>query len=303
MEDGRDFEGYRGCPPHPEWPGGARIAVNINVNIEGGGERSILSGDRVSEGLLNDIGQPPLEGRRSPLVESVFEYGSRVGAWRLLGVFREYGIRVSALVVATAAERAPGLVKAYRDQGHEIVSHHFRWLDYQMIDERTERIHVRRALDLLESVSGTRPVGWMTGRPGANTRRLLLEAGGILYDRDSLADELPFWVVVGGRPHLVIPYSFETNDNRFDCNSGFSTADDFARYMIDCFDVLYGEGGRSPKMMSLALHDRLIGRPGRIAGLKRFLDHVTRHGDVWVATGRDIAEHWVRTHPHETMEN
>ncbi|MEO1471021.1 MAG: polysaccharide deacetylase family protein [Pseudomonadota bacterium] len=299
MDDDRDYAGYGAHPPDPLWPNGARIALNINLNVEGGGERSLLDGDGCSEGLLNDIGQPALEGLRSPLVESVFEYGSRVGAWRLLELFRREEIRVSVLAVAAAALRTPDLVRAFAAGGHEIVSHHYRWLDYQRMAENEERDHVRLALEALERVTGERPVGWMTGRPSANTRRLLVEAGGILYDRDALNDELPYWRVVAGRPHLVVPYSFETNDNRFDGNVGFSTGEDFARYMIDCFEVLYAEGERRPRMMSLALHDRLIGRPARITGLMRFLDHVRGRDGVWIATGREIAEHWVATHPFE----
>jgi peptidoglycan/xylan/chitin deacetylase (PgdA/CDA1 family) len=295
--DDRDYIGYGATPPDPQWPNGARLALNINVNFEGGGERSLMDGDATSEGMLTDIGQPGLPGLRSVIVESVFEYGSRVGAWRLLEVFRRFGMKVCLLAVARAAERNPEIVRAWLAEGHELVSHHYRWLDYQVMPEAEEREHVRLAFETLERIAGVAPVGWMTGRPSANTRRLLVESGRLLYDRDSLNDELPYWREVAGRPHLVIPYSFETNDNRFDQNSGFSTGDDFARYMIDCFDVLYAEGARQPRMMSLALHDRLIGRPGRITGLTRFLEHVRRHDLVWVATGRDIAEHWRRVHP------
>ena len=301
MSDDRDFIGYGADPPDPQWPGGARIAVNINLNFEGGGERSIMEGDAVSEGALNDIGQPSLPGLRSPLVESVFEYGSRVGGWRLLRLFRRFGVKVCLLAVARAAERNPDLTRAYVADGHEIVSHGYRWLDYQRMPADEEREHVRRGIETLERVAGVRPVGWMTGRPSANTRALHLELGGFLYDRDSLNDELPYWVTVGGGSsegrHLVIPYSFETNDNRFDQNHGFSTGDDFARYMIDCFETLYAEGADKPKLMSLAVHDRIIGRPGRITGLVRFLDHIAGRDKVWIATGRDIAEHWRRVHP------
>jgi peptidoglycan/xylan/chitin deacetylase (PgdA/CDA1 family) len=297
MIDDRDFIGYGAEPPDAQWPGKARIAVNINLNFEGGGERSVLEGDAASEGALNDIGQPALPGLRSPLVESVFEYGLRVGGWRLLRLFRQYGVKVCLLAVAKAAERNPELTRAFVEDGHEIVSHGYRWLDYQRMPEETEREHVRLGIEILERVVGGRPVGWMTGRPSANTRRLYLELGGFLYDRDSLSDELPYWVTVGGARHLVIPYSFETNDNRFDQNHGFSTGEDFARYMIDCFETLYAEGAERPKLMSLALHDRLIGRPGRMTGLVKFLDHLAGHDRVWVCTGRDIAEHWRRVHP------
>ena len=299
--DDRDYVGYGAAPPHPQWPGGARIALNINLNFEGGGERSLMDGDGTSEGVLNDIGAPPYPGLRSPMVESVFEYGSRVGGWRLLQLFRRFDVKVCLLAVACAARRNPALTRAYLADGHEIVSHHYRWLDYHAMPEAEEREHIRLAFETLEQVCGVAPVGWMTGRPSANTRRLLVQTGRLLYDRDSLNDELPYWRQVEGCPHLVIPYSFETNDNRFDENRGFSTGDDFARYMIDCFDTLYEEGATHPKLMSLALHDRLIGRPGRVTGLVRFLDHVKRHERVWVATGQQIAEHWRRVHPAPGM--
>jgi peptidoglycan/xylan/chitin deacetylase (PgdA/CDA1 family) len=297
MTDDRDFIGYGANPPDPQWLGGAKIAVNINLNFEGGGERSLMEGDGESEGALNDIGVPPLPWLRAPLVESVFEYGSRVGGWRLLRLFRRYGVKVCLLAVAKAAERNPEITCAYVEEGHEIVSHGYRWLDYQTIPEAVEREHVRLGIELIERVAGIRPVGWMTGRPSVNTRRLHLELGGFIYDRDALNDELPYWTNVGAARHLVIPYSFETNDNRFDQNHGFSTGEDFARYMIDCFDVMYEEGTEHPKLMSLALHDRLIGRPGRITGLINFLDHITRRDRVWICTGRQIAEHWRRIHP------
>ena len=297
MIDDRDYIGYGPDLPHANWPGGARIALNINVNFEGGGEHSLMDGDAASEGNLNDIGFPAYPGLRSPMVESMFEYGSRVGGWRLLRVFRQFDMKVCLLAVARAAARNPDLTCAYVAEGHELVSHHYRWLDYHAMPEAEEREHIRLAFELLEQVAGVAPVGWMTGRPSANTRRLLVETGKLLYDRDALNDELPYWRRVAGRDHLTIPYSFETNDNRFSENHGFSSGDDFARYMIDCFDTLYAEGADRPRLMSLALHDRLIGRPGRTTGLVRFLDHVRRHDKVWVATGREIAEHWLRVHP------
>lgn len=297
MIDDRDYVGYGRNLPDPQWPGGARIAVNINLNFEGGGERSIMDGDGVSEGVLNDIGFPEIPGHRSPLVESVFEYGSRSGAWRLLRLFERFGVKICLLAVAKAAERNPELTRAFVEAGHELVSHHYRWLDYQTMPEAEERAHVQLAFATLERIGGVPVVGWMTGRPSVNTRRLVVETGKLLYDRDALNDELPYWRRVGERRHLVIPYSFETNDNRFNENSGFSTGDDFASYMIDCFDVLYEEGADQPKMMSLAIHDRLVGRPGRVTGLVRFLDHITTKDRVWIATGREIAEHWRRVHP------
>jgi allantoinase len=289
----RDLVGYGATPPNPEWPGGAVIAVNFNLNVEGGGESTLANGDDVSEGMLNDIGVPTQRGVRVPLVESVFEYGSRRGAWRVLDVFGEFGIKMSILGVARALQQNPQLAKACAARGHEIVSHGYRWIDYCAVPENVEREHIKRAVEILTGLTGTRPIGWMTGRPGPNTRRLLVEEGGFLYDRDSLADELPYWLNVGGQPHLVVPYSYEANDNRFNENSGFSTADDFFTYMRDAFDVLYREGRRgSPKLFSIGLHDRLIGRPGRCKGLIALLKYISGFDGVWFATGADIARHW-----------
>jgi peptidoglycan/xylan/chitin deacetylase (PgdA/CDA1 family) len=294
----RDLVGYGASPPHPAWPGGALIAVNFNLNVEGGGEATLANGDEVSEGMLNDIGVATARGRRVPLVESVFEYGSRRGAWRVLDIFREFSIKVSVLGVARALEQNTELARAFVEQGHEIVSHGYRWIDYGAVPEHLEREHIRSAVEILARLTGTRPVGWMTGRPGPNTRRLLVEAGGFLYDRDSLADELPYWLAVENRPHLVIPYSYETNDNRFNENTGFATADDFFTYMRDAFDVLYREGERgAPKLLSIGLHDRLIGRPARAKGLIRLLDYMRGFDKVWYCTGADIARHWRKHFP------
>ena len=298
--DTRDFAGYGAHPPHPRWPGGARIAVNFNLNYEGGGERSVDDGDPASESVLTDNGFPAYPGRRAPLTESVFEYGSRVGVWRLLRIFERFQVPISVLAVVRALERNPALVPALQAAGHEIVSHGWRWLDYCDVPEAVERQHIKDAVAGLAKLTGAPPRGWMTGRPGSNTRRLLVEQGGFLYDRDSLNDELPYWLAVGGAPHLVIPYSFETNDNRFDQSHGWSSADDFFTYMRDCFDLLYDEGADAPKLMSIGLHDRLIGRPGRAVGLIKFLEHVRRHDAVWFCTGLDVAEHWRREFPPPT---
>jgi peptidoglycan/xylan/chitin deacetylase (PgdA/CDA1 family) len=297
----RDLVGYGEFPPNPAWPGDAVIAVNFNLNVEGGGESTLANGDDVSEGMLNDIGVGTMSGVRVPLVESVFEFGSRRGAWRVLDVFRDFSVKVSVLGVARALEQNPELARAFVERGHEIVSHGYRWIDYCGVPEEMERQHIRHAVDILEGITGSKPVGWMTGRPGPNTRRLLVEHGGFLYDRDSLADELPYWLRVSDKPHLVIPYSYETNDNRFNENSGFSTAEDFFAYMRDAFDLLYREGTKgSPKLLSIGLHDRLIGRPGRCAGLIRLLEHMSSHDRVWFCRGADIAEHWYRNFPAET---
>ncbi len=301
IQDGdRDFRGYGRTPPDPRWPGGARIAVNINLNFEAGGERSVAHGDEASESFLSDTGAPAYVGVRSPLTESNFEYGSRAGVWRLLRIFETFDVKVSVLGVARALQQHPEATAAFIELGHEIVSHGWRWIDYHHVDEATERDHIRRAIAAIAELTGAPPVGWMTGRPGPNTRRLIVEAG-LAYDRDALNDELPYWRRVEGRPHLVIPYSYETNDNRFDLNAGFATAEDFARYLIDCFDLLYAEGAEAPKMMSIGLHDRLIGRPARAPGLIRFLEHARAHDKVWFCTGADIAAHWRAYFPPELV--
>jgi allantoinase len=296
----RDFFGYGPKPPHPNWPGDARIAINFNLNFEAGGERSLLEGDNQTEDLLNDIGFPAYYGVRSPVVESVFEYGPRVGVWRLLRIFKQFDVRVSILGVVRGMQQCPEAVAAFLAEGHEIVSHGWRWIDYHNLPETKEREHVRLAIEGIRALTGSPPVGWFNGRPSANTRRLLVESGVILYDRDALNDELPYWVSVEGKQHLVIPYSLETNDNRFDRNTGFSSADDFARYMSDTFDLMYAEGETAPKLMSIGLHDRLIGRPGKAVGLIKFLEHARKHERVWFCTGRDVAEHWRRAHPPQS---
>jgi allantoinase len=293
----RDFRGYGGQPPHAQWPGDARVAININLNFEAGGERSIMDGDGTSESMLTDTGFPAYPGKRCPIVESSFEYGTRAGIWRILRILRKFDVKCSVLGVVKSLERNPEALAAFIADGHEIVSHGYRWLDYQSVNEATEREHIRLAVESIKAMTGKAPVGWMTGRPSENTRRLLAEHGGFLYDRDTLNDELPYWVEAAGAPYLVIPYSYETNDNRHDHN-GFGTAEDFARYMIDCFDMLYEEGLDRPKIMSIGLHDRLVGRPARAVGLVKFLDHVRRHDRVWFCSGQDIAEHWRKTHPY-----
>ena len=290
----RDYIGYGANPPDPAWPGAARVAVNFNLNYECGGEANILDGDDASEGMLNDIGFPPVPGKRNPLAESAFEYGSRVGVWRVLRIFEDFGVKMSVLGVTTALERNPEVTRAFVEGGHEIVSHGLRWIDYHHVDEHDERVHIHQAAERIQRLTGIKPVGWMTGRPGPNTRRLLVEHGGFHYDR-----ELPYWVTVGGMPHLVIPYSYETNDNRCDQSNGFAQADDFFQYMRDAFDLLHEEGGDRPGLLSIGLHDRLIGRPARAVGLIKLLEYMQDKGDVWFCTGADIASHWRKTHPYQ----
>jgi len=294
----RDYIGYGANPPDAQWPGGARIAVNFNLNYECGGEANILDGDDASEGMLNDIGFPPVPGMRNPLAESAFEYGSRVGVWRVLRIFKKFDVKMSVLGVATALERNPEVTRAFVEQGHEIVSHGLRWIDYHHVSEHDERVHIHQAAERIARLTGIKPVGWMTGRPGPHTRRLLVEHGGFHYDRDALNDELPYWVTVSGLPHLVIPYSYETNDNRCDQSHGFAQADDFFQYMRDAFDLLYEEGADKPALLSIGLHDRLIGRPARAVGLIKLLDYMRGKGDVWFCTGADIAAHWRNIHPY-----
>lgn len=294
----RDLIGYGRTPPNARWPGGARLAVQIVLNYEEGGERSILHGDAESEAFLQEVvGMAPLAGVRNLQVESVYEYGSRVGLWRLLRLFERRGIKISVFAVAMALERHPEAARALVEAGHEIVSHGWRWIDYQFVDETTERQHMRLAIESIRRVTGSRPLGWYTGRLSPNTRALVVEEGGFLYDADSYSDDLPYWETVGGKAHLVVPYTLDNNDMRFATPQGFNSGDDFLRYLSDAFDVLYAEGGECPRMMSIGLHMRLVGRPGRFAALERFLDHVEKHDRVWICRRIDIARHWHAHHP------
>jgi peptidoglycan/xylan/chitin deacetylase (PgdA/CDA1 family) len=294
----RDMVGYGRDAPHPRWPGDARIAIQSAINYESGAESNVLHGDRASEGALTDTPFPPVTGERLALVESAYEFGSRVGIWRLLDMVEERAIKVSLFGVVQALERNPEVATAFARAGHEIVSHGYRWIDYREVDEATERDLMRRAVEGIVRLTGERPVGWMTGRPSSRTRRLVVEEGGFLYDRDALNDELPYWVDVDGHDHLVVPYSYETNDMRYgSATGGFVTGRDFADYLCDAFDQLYAEGARRPRLMPVGLHERTVGRPGRAHGLARFLDHALAHEGVWFATGREIAEHWRREFP------
>ncbi|HEX6393656.1 MAG TPA: allantoinase PuuE [Acidimicrobiales bacterium] len=301
MPDGypRDLAGYGEHPPDAQWPEGARLAVNVVVNWEEGGENNVLHGDAASEAAFQDvIGAEPWPGMRHPNVESMFEYGSRAGVWRLLRILSDVGVKATMFAVGMAVERSPGVVSRMADMGHEICSHGYRWIDYRSVDEATERRHIALAVRAIENATGDRPVGWYTGRCGPNTRRLVIEAGGFLYDSDSYADDLPYWTVEAGRPHLIVPYTLDVNDVRFVSPAGFSSGNDFYSYLKDSFDVLYAEGATVPKMMSIGLHTRLTGRPGRSAALARFLDYALGHESVWFARRDEIARHWVATHPY-----
>jgi putative urate catabolism protein len=297
----RDLIGYGARAPDPRWPGGARLALQIVMNYEEGGERSILHGDDFAEAFLQEVvGMQPLKGVRNMQVESIYEYGTRVGFWRLMRLFAERDVKISVFAVGMALERHPQAAAALVEAGHEVVSHGWRWIDYQFVGEDEEREHIRLAIESLTKATGSRPRGWYTGRLSPNTRRLVVEEGGFLYDSDAYNDDLPYWVLVSGKPHLVIPYTLDNNDMKFGMPQGFNTGDDFFTYLRDAFDVLYAEGATAPKMMSVGLHMRLAGRPGRFAALRRFLDHVQRHRDVWICRRIDIAHHWIRHHPFRT---
>ena len=294
----RDLVGYGATPPDPRWPGGARLALQIVVNYEEGGERSVLHGDAEAEAFLQEVvGTAPLAGVRNLQVESIYEYGSRVGFWRLMRLFAERGIEISVFAVGMALERHPAAARAIVEGGHEVVSHGYRWIDYQFVDEAREREDVRLAVESLTRATGSRPLGWYTGRLSPNTRRLVVEEGGFIYDSDAYNDDLPYWTRVNGRAHLVVPYTLDNNDMKFGTPQGFNSGEQFFGYLRDAFDVLYAEGARTPRMMSVGLHMRLVGRPGRFAALERFLDHVQRHAGVWICRRLDIARHWIAHHP------
>ena len=294
----RDLIGYGDQPPHPHWPGNARIAVSFVLNYEEGGERNVLHGDSESEAFLSEmVAAQPLQGQRNMSMESLYEYGSRAGVWRILKLFRQAGIPLTVFAVAMAAQRHPEAIRAMVADGHEICSHGYRWIDYQNVDEAVEREHLLDAIRILTDITGQRPFGWYTGRTGPNTRRLVMEEGGFLYDSDAYDDDLPYWQPGADRPHLVIPYTLDTNDMRFTQVQGFNKGDDFFDYLKDAFDVLYAEGAEAPKMLSIGLHCRLIGRPGRLASLKHFIEYVQGHEQVWFARRVDIAKHWQQVHP------
>jgi allantoinase len=302
----RDLIGYGAHPPHARWPGGARIAVQIVLNYEEGSENSVLHGDAASETFLSEIiGAQPFAMRHLSM-ESLYEYGSRAGLWRLLRLFRERRIPVTIFGVAMALERNPAAVAVMLEDGHEIASHGWRWISYQQMDEKTEREHVSRAVVVIKRLTGKAPEGWYTGRDSPNTRRLVVEHGGFVYDADSYADDLPYWAEVetknGVKPHLVVPYTLDTNDMRFATPQGFNSGGQFFAYLRDAFNVLYTEGDPAgldaPKMLSIGLHCRIAGRPGRLAALARFLDYIRNHDAVWIARRIDIARHWLAVHPY-----
>lgn len=295
----RDMIGYGRNPPDPKWPGGARVAVQFVLNYEEGGENTILHGDQASEAFLSDIaGAVPLHGTRNMNMESMYEYGSRAGFWRVFRAFTERKLPLTVYAVAMAMERNPDGVKAMMEAGWEMASHGWRWIDYQNMSELAERAHVRKVLEIHERMTGSKPDGWYTGRTSPNTRRLVLEEHpGLVYDSDSYADDLPYYTHEFGKPHLIIPYTLDVNDYRSVAGSYLSTAEELFTYWRDSFDMLYAEGAEAPKMLNIGLHCRLVGRPGRTVALIRFLDHVLSHDKVWVCRRIDLAKHWLKHHP------
>ena len=296
----RDMVGYGAHPPHPQWPGDARIAVQFVVNYEEGGENNILHGDEASEAFLSEIvGADARKGVRHMNMESIYEYGSRAGFWRLHRMFTDRAMPVTVFGVATALEKNPEAVEAMKQAGWEIASHGLKWIEHQYMSIERERLQMEEAMRLHEAATGERPLGWYTGRTSENSRELTAEIGGFLYNADSYADELPYWETTAHGPQLIVPYTLDANDMRFATNQGFNSGDQFFAYLRDSFDVLYAEGEAAPKMMSVGLHCRLVRRPGRAAALARFLDYVQSHDAVWVATRADIARHWRERFPYE----
>ena len=302
----RDLIGYGRNPPHAKWPAQARIAVQFVLNFEEGGENSVLHGDAASEQFLSEMFNPSAFADRHLSMESIYEYGSRAGVWRILREFEKRQLPLTVFGVGMALQRMPDVTQAFVELGHEIACHGWRWINYQQIDEATEREHMRLGLDAIKKLTGVSPAGWYTGRDSPNTRRLVADFGGFAYDSDYYGDDLPFWMEVRKTdgtvvPQLIVPYTLDCNDMRFALPQGFSHADPFFQYLKDTFDVLYAEGDpaglNAPKMMSVGMHCRLLGRPGRITALQRFLDHIGRHDHVWVARRIDIARHWQTVHP------
>ena len=299
----RDLIGYGPNPPRANWPGNARIAVQFVLNYEEGGESNVLHGDEYSEQFLSEIiGAAPYQDRHMSM-ESIYEYGSRVGVWRILREFQRRNLPLTVFAVATALQRHPDLTAEFQRLGHEIACHGLKWIHYQNVGIDIEREHMREAVKVFQELTGEHPLGWYTGRDSPNTRSLVVEHGGFLYDSDNYGDDLPFWTQVdlpnGGakQPQLVVPYTLDTNDMRFATPQGFNSGEQFFSYLKDTFGVLYREGEETPRMMSIGLHCRLAGRPGRFAALQRFLDHIEQYDQVWVCRRVDIAKHWHKYHP------
>ncbi len=303
----RDLIGYSRTPPHAQWPKGARIAVQFVLNYEEGGENCVLHGDAGSEQFLSEMANPAAYPDRHLSMESIYEYGARAGVWRILREFERRGWPLTIFGVSMALQRHPELTQAFVELGHEIACHGWRWIHYQTMDEAVEREHMRIGMQIIEEMTGQRALGWYTGRDSPHTRRLVADYGGFAYDSDYYGDDLPFWTEVqrsDGQtvPHLIVPYTLDVNDMRFSLPQGYAQGEDFFTYLRDTFDLLYAEGDpagdNAPKMMSVGMHCRLLGRPGRFRAFQRFLDHVAQHDQVWVCRRIDIAEHWRRVHPY-----
>lgn len=292
----RDLVGYGATPPDAQWPGGARVAVNFVINYEEGAENSVLNGDELSEGFLSDMVGAARHPARAMAMESLYEYGSRAGFWRLHRLFSERGVPVTVFGVASAMALNPAAVEAMLKAGWEVASHGLRWIDYQYVPEEVEAEHIARAIALHTQVTGSRPLGWYQGRTSPQTARLVAQEGGFVYDADSYADDVPYWDAQHGHPQLIVPYSLDANDMKMVALNGFTEGEQFFRYLRDTYDQLAEEGGR---MMSIGLHGRIAGRPGRARAVARFVDHVLADGRGWVATRLDIARHWIATHPFE----
>ena len=292
----RDMIGYGSKNLNVTWPNNARIAVQIVLNYEEGAENCVLNGDKNSEVFLSEIiGAQPIKGRHINM-ESLYEYGSRIGFWRLHKLFQKKKIPITIFGVGMALEKNPEICKAIKDANYEVASHGWRWIDYQNVKKSEERKHMKLAIKKIKEIFGERPLGWYTGRCSPNTRDLVFEDGGFLYDSDSYSDDLPYWEIRKKKKQLIIPYTLDNNDMRFATNQGFNTGDHFFTYLKDSFDALYEEGKTSPKMMSVGLHCRLIGRPGRIQSLKKFLDYILRYDDIWICKRIDIAKHWIKNY-------
>lgn len=298
----RDLVGYGRHLPHARWPGDARIAVQFVLNYEEGGENCVLHGDAGSEQFLSEIIGAPAYPERHLSMESIYEYGSRAGVWRVLDEFERRALPLTVFAVGMALQRHPEVGRVCVEQGHELACHGYRWIHYQGVPEEVEREHCRKCIDVISQFTEEPPSGWYTGRDSPNTRRITADEGDFLYDSDYYGDDLPFWVTVQRSdgstvPRLIVPYTLDTNDMRFATVQGFNTADHFLTYLRDAFDVLYAEGEHYPRMMSIGLHARLIGRPGRFAALPQFLDYIQSHDRVWIARRADIARHWAQVHP------
>ncbi len=300
----RDLAGYGRNPPHAQWPGKARIAVQFVLNYEEGGENNVLHGDPGSEQFLSEMFNPASFPDRHMSMDGIYEYGSRAGVWRLLREFEKRKLPLTVFGVSTALQRSPDVTAAFLELGHEIACHGLKWIHYQNVDEAVERAHMAEAMDILKKLTGERALGWYTGRDSPNTHRLVADYGGFEYDSDYYGDDLPFWMKVKKTdgtvaPQLIVPYTLDCNDMRFALPQGYSHADPFFQYMKDSFDALYAEGDEAPKMMSIGMHCRLLGRPGRIVALQKFLDHIEKHDRVWVCSRLDIARHWKQVHPYQ----